>query len=393
MVRNHPSGSDSNCPHIAATGGQGLIHKRMNYKIIFAIMVLATAADAMAAAVIVEDRAVHAAQRAALGDRVASVHAMAGADDSTSLLKSLGIANRDQSMDPVLRDYLLETTILALSGTTPTTAARNAVSTYQNRKVSSFVRLDDEHGQAVVPLYDIAAAARMTMRVWETFDAKVRVTELLLARSWSPDSYLHSPTGLADAAWREGTRQAVESANVQLLLEQKAAVLKALIKSEQFDGLSLSMAVRLNDGDLFRAIFEQASTRIALDAINYVSNELTPAEAVEMLAGATAREEISSAAILALGKFASNDRAVRVWLLDRLGNAGDGGSAALALARIADQDILDDIASIIKNDMPELAKLRAALVLRLSNSDAARAVRVDLLTQQLSSERLRGALL
>jgi len=364
----------------------------MKYQVIIAALVIAVTAQATAAVVIVEDRAVHAVERASLAAQLTAVHAMAGRDDSAGLLTSLQAANSDQSMNSVLRDYVLETTIFALSETTPTTAARAAVSVYQTRAVSSFVRLGDEHGMAVVPLYDIAAAARLTMRTWDTFDARLRVAGLLRTRNWTPDNFLSSPPGLSEAAWQAGTLQAIESADVRLLVQQKAALLRAFDGSKRFGTLSLSMAERLSDGEMFRAVFDLADSRVALDAIDSVAAIFAPYEATEILYAAAARTEIASAAILALGKFAANDAAVRSWLFGRLADTADGGSAALALARVATDDIWSEIESIIKSDATELTKLRAILVLRLSDTDAARAVRADLLTQQLSSEKLREAL-
>ena len=365
---------------------------RIIYKAIIASLALVAAADAMAAVLIVDDRAAHAAKLVAVSDRVVSIHAMAKRNDSAGLVTSLKAIGSDRTMDPVLQDYMLETTILALSGTTPTSVARASVAEYQDRAVSSFVRMRDEHGNAVIPLYDLAAASRLTLRVWDTSDAKARVSAALRARQWTPAGLLKTPAEMSDSAWQEGTRQAFESVDRQLLIEQKAALLNARQDSDQFDALLLAMAVRLRDRDLYNIVIALANPRDALGAVHSVNEEFRSGEAAEILTVATARDEVASAAILELGKLASIDDAVRGWLLERLASPGDGGSAALALARISDNSILIDIESIIRSDAGELAKLRAALVLRLSHTEAAQALRQDLLTRKLSSERLREAL-
>ena len=317
---------------------------------------------------------------------------MAGHDDSAGLVASLTATGSDQAMDPVLQDYMLETTILALSGTTPTSVSRASVEEYQDRAVRSFVRLRDEHGNAVIPLYDLAAAARLTIRAWDTSDAKARVSAALRDRQWTPADLLKTPAQMSASAWQEGTRQAFESVDHQLLLEQKAALLDARRDSDRFDALLLAMAVQLRDRDLYDAVITLANPRDALDAVNSINEEFRPGEAAEILIVAATRDEVASAAILELGKLALNDDAVRGWLLERLASPRDGGSAALALARVSDRRILNDIESIIRSDAAELPKLRAALVLRLSDTPAAQALRQDLLTRMLSSEQLRGAL-
>jgi hypothetical protein len=368
------------------------IIKHIIQKFVVAAIAVSAATHSVAATVIIDDRAAHIESLSAVSDRVASVHAMAKNEESAALVTSLKAIGGDQAMDPVLRDYLLETTILALSGTTPTALSRAAVEEYQHRAVSSFIRLRDEHGNAVIPLYDLAAAARLTIRVWDVSDAKARVSEALRVRQWTPADLLQTPAEISGSAWQEGTRQAFESVDRQLLLEQKASLLHAQRDSNQFDTLLLVMAVQLRDRDLYNVVLTMANPRDALEAVGSINTGFHHVEAAEILILAAARDEVASAAILELGKLVSNDDMARGWLLERLASPGDGGSAALALARVGDTNILSDIESIIKSDAPELAKLRAALVLRLSNTEAAQALRQDLLTRKLSSEQLREAL-
>lgn len=365
---------------------------RIIHKAIIALLAPVVAANAMAASLIVDDRAAHAAKLVTVSDRVVSIHAMAKRNDSAGLVTSLKAIGSDRTMDPVLQDYMLETTILALSGTTPTSVSRASVAEYQDRAVSSFVRLRDEHGNAVIPLYDLAAATRLAIRVWDISDAKARVSAALRARRWTPADLLKTPAEMSASAWQEGTRQAFASVDRQILIEQKAALLNARRDSDRFDALLLAMAEQLRDRDLYSVVIALANPRDALDAVSSINEEFRPGEAAEILAVATARDEVASAAILELGKLAPIDDAVRGWLLERLASPGDGGSAALALARVSDDSILNDIESIIRSDAGELAKLRAALVLRLSHTESAQALRQDLLTRKLSSEQLREAL-
>jgi hypothetical protein len=148
----------------------------------------------------------------------------------------------------------------------------------------------------------------------------------------------------------------------------------------------------MGDTDLFAALIRQGNARYGREAIACVYRYLSSGDAVNLLITASARPELASAAILELGAQFSNENEVRRWLLNRLGDPADGASAALALARAADDDIFNEIRAVILGDTTELMKLRAALVLRISESAAAQSMRHELLSQKLASEKLREAL-
>ena len=358
---------------------------------IFLIALLATSSTA-AAPVIVESKAVHAAKLEAVEEHQASIHALADRNDAAGLVQALDRFDADAKIDPAVRDHLLETTLLQLSRTTPDPATRAAVLRYGNRQVTTFVRLQEERGQQAVPLYDLAAAARLTIRVWDTADAKEWVSAALRDGRWQPDDFLQPRQGLPLPPWQAGTQRAIESAERSSIIAIKPALLRSQTHSEEYDALLLTAATRLSDTDLYDAVVSKGDTRYAREAIRSVYFTLDSADATRLLIDASARPELASAAILELGTHASNNAEIRGWLVSQLGDPEDGASAALALARAANDDVLDGIQAVILGDAPELAKLRAALVLRISSSPAAQSLRLELLSGTLSSEKLRDAL-
>jgi hypothetical protein len=365
---------------------------RLINRAVVILFVLLAAASVTAAPVIVENRAAHAAKLEAVKEHRAMIRALADRDDAAGLLSMLEQNDSDAKIDPAVRDHLLEVTLLAMSRTTPAPATRAAVIRYRNRPVNAFVRLHEERGQPFVPLYDLAAAAGLTIRVWDTADAEEWVSIALRTALWQPIDFLLPHRSMSPEAWQVGTRRAFESVDRRFIAATKSALLQSQSLSDEYDPLLLAAATRLGDTDLYDRLIAQGDARYAHEAIGSVYRSLSSGDAANLLINASARPELASAAILELGKHFSNEIEIRSWLLNRLGDPADGASAALALARAADDDILNEIQAVILGDATELTKLRAALVLRISESAAAQSLRHELLSRTLSSEKLREAL-
>ena len=373
-------------------GNRDAMHSHLINRAITTVLVLLATASVIAAPVIVENREAHAVKLAAVQEHSAMIRVLADRDDAAGLALMLEQIDSDENIDPAVRDHLLEAALLAMSATTPAPTARAAVSYYRNRPVSAFVRLQEERGQQVVPLYDLAAAAAMTMRIWDTAAAEDLVSTALRAAQWQPIDFLQPSQGMSLEAWQVGTRRAFESVDRRSIAATKSALLQSQSLSDEYDPLLLVAATRMGDTDLYYAIIRQGNAHYGREAIASVYRSLSSGDAVNLLINASARPELASAAILELGAHFSSENEVRHWLLSRLGDPADGASAALALARAADDEILSEIRAVILGDATELMKLRAALVLRISESAAAQSLRHELLSQKLASEKLQEAL-
>ena len=363
----------------------------MGFRLFTATFLLVVSTSVAAAPVVVVDRTQHARKISAIEERVAQIHDYAERADSRRLLGTLNDVDRDSTLDPAIRDHLLEVTILALSKVIPGPDERQAIQRFRNRPVDTYVRIDDEHGRAVVPLYDLAAASRLTFRVWDTAQAKSLVAARIRAARWRPDEIRNPVDGITKDDWAAGTLSAIESADSGSVASLKSALLESQKHSGLIDPLLHAAARRTGDADLYRALILRGNLHDARAAIGTV-NASAPNASTEILIAATGRTELASSAILALGENASSNAEIYRWLLQRLGNPTDGASAALALARELNDESLGDIRRIILGNQSDLTKLRAALVLRLSESSSAGSLRSQLQAEPRLSEQLRRAL-
>ncbi len=342
--------------------------------------------------VVVDDRSSHKAQVALVGSRITAMNSIADAGDAGELSTELLRIDSDDDLDESVREYLLEAGIIAMSRVTPDDQARRILAEYRSRPVTVFVRMHEEHGEAVIPLYDVAAAARFTEQNWDIDQAAALVQAKLASGQWQPVSFRTPPAGLSIERWQAGSVKAFQEAAVQAVSIHKTALLDALKNGESVGQLIMEVAVRTSDPVLFDAVAGHTDAALVLRAIAKTTKHLNRSDATTFLKRCAERPDVASAAILELGSVATDDYATRAWLLQRLGNADDGASAALALSRLSDQAILDDVRNIIEGDHPELHRLRAALVLRLSSLPAASVMRRQLIASTKISEPVRIAL-
>lgn len=350
------------------------------------------AAPDIAEKTIVENRAAFAARLATMSDRESAIHKLAANSDAPGLVAALEEIEGDSGIDSAVRDHLLEATLLGFSASVPDAAARATVERFAAAPVNTFVRLTDEHGEAVVPLYDLAAAARLTLRQWDVAAAEREVANSLHNFSWQPRDFVLPPANTSPEVWQAGTVRALASADMTTVRAQKAALLQAHREHGKLSPALLAAARRLGDAELYRAVIEHGDERSAREAVRSAAQTLRSGPAVDVLLAATERSPLASGAILQLGEFISSDDNVRSWLLARLGDPADGASAALALARAGDSETLSAVRDVVLGDADELGKLRAVLVLRLRQSPSAQALRTALRSHPLVGESLREAL-
>ena len=345
-----------------------------------------------AAPLVVDDRSSHKVQLALVDSKIAALNSAADTGNAAELSAELHRIERDGELDTGVREYLLEAGVIALSRTAPDDQARRTVAAYRSRPVTVFIRMHEEHSEAVVPLYDVAAAARFTERSWNISQAASLVQAELASGRWRPADFLTPAAGLSIEHWQVGSVKAFRETGIQTVAAYKTALISALQDGQPVSRLTMEIAVRTRDPVLFDALAEHADAALLLRTINIATAHLDRSDATAFLKRCAERPDVASAAVLQLGGIAADDPASRAWLLRRLGNADDGASAALALSRLSDRTVLDDARNVIEGDHPELSKLRAALVLRLSDLPAAAAVRRQLLASVTISERVRSAL-
>lgn len=347
---------------------------------------------ASGAPVVIDNRATHVAKLEAVSSQQLAVRALADKNDSAGLLLRLQQVNSDASLDTAVREHLLEFTLLEMSRSAPNAAARETVNSFRSRPVNVYVRLNEGRGKQVAPMYDLSAAAKLTLRVWETADAQAWTASALSSSLWQANDYVHPRSGIALDAWQAGARAAFDSVQQELVAATRFELSQLRDRSSEFGSLLVVVARRLGERSLFDQTIKFGLASDARAAIATAHESLSVNDTIETLINAYDRSELASNAILELGARFSNHGRVRHWLLQRLGDPVNGASAALALARNADDSVLREIEAIILGDGTEMTKLRAALVLRLSASPAAMALQRRLSGQPLSSDKIQAAL-
>ena len=311
----------------------------------------------------------------------ARVYRLAASGKQAQVLEAVERVQEVYADDAVVQDYIVYETLLALSSVTPDARSRRFVESYDGEDIATWVRLQDEHGKAVVPLYDLGAAARLTLHNWDVRDAEALVATMLAEGSWSPQALTADsmrPASMGDDAWLAGTLEAFKKADALSLGVYRQALLYAHASDARFDILVFEMARRLKDVECYESVIDIAEHRVAIQSVTALVDDLVPADALRLLERAAGNAQLASAAILETGRLLPVAPRSRALLLSWLADPVNGGSAALALARDSSTTTLDALQSHLLEGHEGLATLRAALALNLSSSQGAADVRHSL---------------
>jgi hypothetical protein len=172
---------------------------------------------------------------------------------------------------------------------------------------------------------------------------------------------------------REGTAEAFRDAGPGALAAQRAAIVEAIAGGSRADELALIVAERLADRALYDLVVDFADEPVALNAIASASRALDASTALAVLTRASRRAEISSAAVLEIGRLARIDGTARQFLLDALVDPATGSSAASALGRLSDPAVSAEIGRRLGAATDESWRRVLALALYLDPGPAARA--------------------
>ena len=300
----------------------------------------------------------------------AGLSALASRGRATELAARLELIARDASLDVVAQEWLLDRGLHALARMSPAPAARASVSRLALRAPVAFTRVDPDHGNRATPLYDAGATARFVLRSWERSTAGVEAAADLAARS--PRAVARFE-GEPSAASRDGIADAFRSAPAAELTAQRPAIASGLRAGRRVDALAAILAARLADSELFALVVDYADEREARAAVATASRTLEPGAAIELLARASRRADIASAAVLEAGRLAAKEPAALRFLFDSLADPGVAPSAAAALGRLADPSVIAEIGRRLAAARTDAERRPLVLALRLDASPAARA--------------------
>ena len=332
-------------------------------------------------------RAMSAPSVAASATRVAQ-HASQGSTDA--VVRELRVVLSDATLEPAAREWLLESGLHTLRRLPVTPAARGLADELSAWAPRVYARVEPEHGDQAVPLYDVGAVARYALREWVRSEARVSAAQALMTgKTDALETWLAQDESPRAMAVRDGILDAWRAAKVEQLARQRTALVAAMRAGRDADHLALELARRLRDAELYSLTIGYAEPAVALAAVQAVERELDQPTALDVLGQAADREPIASAALLAIGRLSRVDGAGQQMLLDRLSDPVSGNSAAAALARIDDPGVTARLGTRLTEARDESTRRRVALALRLNGSPAARDALGRLIESKQGSPDLR----
>jgi hypothetical protein len=291
------------------------------------------------------------------------MNTLAAAADVTGLTSHLQVLKSDSELDDPTREKLLRETLLVIAEFKPDASTRDSVRALNSYQSKAYIWRSEHGHREKELLYDVAAAARFAEARWEENESfRSASIELTNDGHNIVDRYTR-----ASSIEKRGIEEAFRTADTSSIERQRGMLIARLRSGEAVGPLSLVVARRLADTELYAAVLEYADSATALDAIAQLPLDSTELNSLSLLETATTRADIRSAALLAIGRRVDRSPAAADALFAKLGTDG-GASAATALARSADPASIDRLAEVLGSDAPELERRHALLGLRLART-------------------------
>ncbi len=330
-------------------------------------MTILLAAPAMAGpTAMTADQAMKAATDSRSLSLARKIHLLADAGDATGLAHHMAAMKADPGLSDPARERLLHESAMAAARLQPDNALEaeiGALAIYQSRTLI----WADEHGyRETRPLYDFAATTRHVRRLWTEEWSRSRTVHLLAAGDIDiVDQYARAPV-----AERVGAAAAFREAPVGQLTVLQPVLMNALEQGGAVDGLAIIVAAKIHDAALMEKVLSEGTADTARQAIDTIQSPEWAGESSRLLEAAATRQDVASAAVLALGRLGATDRGAVDFLFRSLGGLS-GPSAAAALARLGDGNIVSRLSDLLRSEGDETIRRNALLGLRLADSPAA----------------------
>jgi hypothetical protein len=306
--------------------------------------------------------------------RDAELGAFAAGGHATELAARLEVIAHDATLTDVAQEWLLDRGLHELAHIAPTPAARETVLRLALRAPTVYTRVDPDQGDRATPLYDAGATARFVLRVWNRSEARtIAEAELAAGNTRSVDRFAAHAALHAHSPVLAGIADAFRQAPPPQLVTQRPAVVGALAAGQPVDTLALVLAERLADPELFDLVFDNGDEATALAAVPAAARALDAEHALAALVRASRRNDIGSAALLAIGSLAADDAGARQTLFDALADPARAPSAASALARLPDPSVSAELGRRLAAARTETERRVLVLALKLDADPAARA--------------------
>lgn len=225
-------------------------------------------------------------------------------------------------------------------------------------------RTDDGHRTAITT-HDTAAAARFAQQQWARQRGRIMAQVALAARTGAFDFR-------ASEATLAGYAQAFAKASDTELAVTRSGIAAALSEGAAVEPLTLILVERLKDMELANLLLAQGRPELLIHMLQRIAKAFPADDAVPLLAAATTRPELASAAVARIGRLSVKSHVAHDWLLEHFADEKLGPSAAAALAATGDPIAIAAMADTLHGSKDVLTRSRAALGLKLADTRAAR---------------------
>ncbi len=274
----------------------------------------------------------------------------------------------DRTLPVAARERLLERGALLFGNLAPDEPALRLIASLSEHEPQTWVWLEDGGHRSAVPMFDPAAAARLTERRWEARKTEDQIA-VMIARS---SAGIIDTLADANIAQRAGAKNAITRFREEQLLHQKPELLLALDQGRPVDWYVAAIATRTADVDLAAAVIAHGEPRVAIDMLDALADRLGPEEFLPLLQRSLDEPPLASHSLFLIARIAPSSPVAQTLLWRQFEGPGNGASAAAALARLSDPAVAARAASIVSDASADPAlRRRALLALCLDRGDAA----------------------
>lgn len=324
-----------------------------------ALWVFSTAASAQLAA---SDEAV--SNRTA---ELLEILAESGTQSDAAIL-ALEALEADNRLSLEAREQVLHDLALQLRTQSESAAARRALQWLTGYESQVLVQKEGR-GPAIIPKWRVAGVARGTLTLWDRAAAAADVQRQLKAGTTDLAGALAQAESAQDA---RALTQALRGESSAQLLAHREDLLAMMARSDALAPAVAEAALRLQDAELCQAVFASGDKRTANRLIIGIGETMPAEKAFPILRAASQDTALASAAIVEIGKSAAALPAARDFLLETLADPARGGSAAAALAAMADDEMVFAVAAQLQATDDQNLQSKSVLMLVLDGSPPAR---------------------
>ena len=266
---------------------------------------------------------------------------------------------------PTVREQVLHDFALRLREEEESPAGRRALERLVGYRSEVFVQVEGR-GVARMPLWRVSGVAQGTLTQWSRTAETRELRSQLASRSLE----LSSPSLVESGG--APLMAALEGAPLEDLRAYRDALAVEAPSAPSLMPAAAVVALRLRDVALCQVVIDGSDRDTAMRLLTSLVSSFPAPQALPLLQGASTSDDLGSVAILQIGKLAASLPAASAFLVGRLADPRQGGSAAGALARLADPAIVQQVAQRLERTQDVTLQRKATLMLMLEGSPAAR---------------------